>query len=95
MAEKRERFNVYLSPAPAGLEHEFQTLLTREAIEFLVNLNLHFQDEVDDLYTARIERKFIQKKTRRIPKFVEANCTHQNWKVSPVSKSQNQQIYGK
>lgn len=83
---KKEHQNVYLSPAPPGLEQEFKTLLTPEAIGFLVDLNLHFQKKIDHLYSARLERKSLQKKNNRIPKFFKPHYTEGDWTIAPVSK---------
>ncbi|XP_011494001.1 PREDICTED: malate synthase-like [Ceratosolen solmsi marchali] len=82
---KKEYLNVYLSPVPVGLEQEFHTLLTPEAIQFLIDLNLHFRNKIEDLYLTRLERKFIQKKTHRIPKFLKSDYIKDDWKVAPVN----------
>jgi hypothetical protein len=84
---KKAFFNVYLSPKPIGLVKEYYTVLTPEAIQFLIDLNLHFQNKIDDLYTTRLERKCIQKKTHRIPKFLKTNYINDDWKIASVSKS--------
>lgn len=81
-----EKIDVYLSLAPPGLEQEFKTLLTPEAISFLIDLNLHFQHEIDNLYISRLERKSIQKKFRKIPKFLKTDYIENDWKVAPVSE---------
>ena len=86
MHVNRKENNVYLSPAPAGLEEEFRILLSHEAIQFLVDLNLHFQDEIENLYTTRLEKKCLQKKTNKIPKFLKSNYVKDDWMVAPVSK---------
>lgn len=83
---KKEKINVYISLAPPGLEQEFQTLLTPEAISFLIDLNVHFQSKIDNLYIARLERKSTLKKTRKIPKFLKTDFIDNDWKVAPVSK---------
>lgn len=84
--ERKEKTDVYLSLAPPGLEQEFKTLLTPEAIRFLIDLNLHFENEIDNLYIKRLRTKSIRKKTRKIPKFLKNDYIDDNWKIAPVSK---------
>ncbi|XP_014222822.1 malate synthase 1, glyoxysomal-like [Trichogramma pretiosum] len=80
-----DHYNVFLSPSPAGLEQEFHLLLTADAIKFLIELTIKFQDKVNDLYLTRLERKFIQKKVRKIPRFFESSNSTDDWKVAPVN----------
>lgn len=71
--------DVFISAWPKGLEKEFNQLLTREAVEFIVDLIIEFEDGINNLYSSRFKRKFSQETL----KFLKPNTD--DWKVAPVS----------
>lgn len=77
--------SVFINKAPDGLEIKFHELLTTEAIDFLVDLVSHFDDQVNDLYSQRLQRKSELNKKPKIPRFKKLNV-QEDWKVAPVSK---------
>ena len=78
--------NVYLNSALKGLQEEFKTLFTDDAIKFLIQINLEFQSKVDDLYTTRYSRKYELAKNPRVPELLKSEITDLDWKVAPVSE---------
>ncbi|KAJ8682476.1 hypothetical protein QAD02_018268 [Eretmocerus hayati] len=81
---KMRKHQVYLSPAPKGLEKQYNTLFTSGAIEVLIELMLHFENRIEELYTLRLERKLKWRKTRELPKFREVDFKS-DWEVAPVN----------
>ncbi|KAI4879321.1 hypothetical protein NFI96_022627 [Prochilodus magdalenae] len=78
---------VDVEPPPAGLQLEFQTLFTTEALRFLSNLCSTFQPEVDKVLKLRTLRKVQLDLTGELPGFREDTAHIRNdptWKVSPV-----------
>ncbi|XP_072519289.1 malate synthase-like, partial [Salminus brasiliensis] len=78
---------VDVEPPPAGLQLEFQTLFTTEALHFLSDLCSTFQPEVDKALKLRILRKVQLDLTGELPDF-SADTAHirndPSWRVSPV-----------
>ncbi|XP_053317179.1 malate synthase-like [Spea bombifrons] len=80
---------VDLSHPPPGLESEFHTLLTPDAIQFLVELTCAFNEDVDKILWHRISRKVQLDLTNNYPDFALENSRIRNdlsWKVSPVPR---------
>ncbi|XP_068135792.1 uncharacterized protein [Hyperolius riggenbachi] len=81
--------NVDLSDPPAGLESEFHTLLTPEAVHFLTELITAFNDEVDKILWHRTARKVQLDLNNNYPDFLLEN-THirddPHWKVADVPR---------
>ncbi|XP_015127822.1 uncharacterized protein LOC107048892 [Diachasma alloeum] len=79
----RRNSDVFLNGAPKGLKREFDELFTPEAIAFMVDLIVHFEERIERLYSDRLRRKAEFKSKPKVPRFqtVEGNA---DWKVSPV-----------
>ncbi|KAH0560304.1 malate synthase-like [Cotesia glomerata] len=75
--------DVFISAWPKGLEKEFNQLLTREAVEFIVDLIIEFEDGINNLYSSRLKRKFQQTSLKKSLKFLKPITD--DWKVAPVS----------
>ncbi|CAD6240779.1 GSCOCG00008910001-RA-CDS [Cotesia congregata] len=75
--------DVFISAWPKGLEKEFNQLLTREAVEFIVDLIVEFEDGINNLYSSRFKRKLQQTSLKNTLKFLKPNTD--DWKVAPVS----------
>ncbi|KAK0097275.1 hypothetical protein PV326_002681 [Microctonus aethiopoides] len=77
--------NVYLSSAPKGLDKEFNDLLTDDAIEFLIDLAVNFEDGVNNLYNNRLQSKSQLRKNLNIPKFAKSHYHNDDWQITPVN----------
>lgn len=49
---------IFLNPPPQGLEEQYHTLLTPEAVKFLIRLTEKFDDDITALYTRRHNTKY-------------------------------------
>ncbi|XP_053559654.1 uncharacterized protein LOC128650027 [Bombina bombina] len=80
---------VDLSDPPAGLENEFHTLLTPDAVHFLVQLTCAFDKDVDKILWHRIARKVQLDLDNSYPDF-SPDTAHiredTSWMVSPVPR---------
>ncbi|KAM4706948.1 uncharacterized protein O3C94_001848 [Discoglossus pictus] len=80
---------VDLSAPPPGLEYEYQTLLTPDAVNFLAELTCAFDEDVDKILWHRISRKVQLDLTNSKPDF-SSDTSHirddKSWKVSPVPR---------
>ncbi|KAG9272263.1 hypothetical protein AMEX_G13231 [Astyanax mexicanus] len=78
---------VDVEPPPIGLQLEFQTLFTPEALQFLHDLCSTFQPEVDRILKLRVLKKVQLDLTGELPDF-RADTAHirnnPTWRVSPV-----------
>ncbi|XP_011311962.1 malate synthase, glyoxysomal-like [Fopius arisanus] len=79
----QEDRRVFLNGAPKGLKREFDELLTQNAIEFMVDLVMHFGARIEELYSDRLRRRAEFKSQPKIPRF-QAVQGNDDWKVSPV-----------
>lgn len=77
--------NVFINLPPKNLENEFNNLLTNEAIEFLVNLIVEFDQRIDDLYNQRQTSKSNLNNQPKIPRFKKLEV-NEDWQVAPVCK---------
>ncbi|MCJ8733760.1 hypothetical protein PDJAM_G00227280 [Pangasius djambal] len=80
-------YNVEVEPPPPGLQMEFETLFSTEALQFLSDLCSRFQPEVDKVLKMRILRKVQLDLTEELPAFMEDTAHIRNdpsWRVSPV-----------
>ncbi|XP_063776438.1 uncharacterized protein LOC134918481 [Pseudophryne corroboree] len=88
--------NVDLSDPPAGLESEFRTLLTPDAIHFLVQLVSTFNNDVDKILWHRTARKSNLDLNNSYPDFSleTAHIRHDtSWKVAEVpERLQNRHV---
>ncbi|XP_056327676.1 malate synthase-like isoform X2 [Danio aesculapii] len=78
---------VELETPPSGLEREFQTLFTSDALRFLSELISAFQSEVDKVLNLRVLRKVQLDLTGELPGFLQDTAHIRNdpsWRVSPV-----------
>ncbi|XP_062856649.1 malate synthase-like [Trichomycterus rosablanca] len=78
---------VDVNPPPSGLQMEFQTLFSTDALQFLADLCSTFQPEVDKVLKMRILRKIQLDLTGELPGFREDTAHIRNdlsWRVSPV-----------
>ncbi|XP_044538240.1 malate synthase-like [Gracilinanus agilis] len=87
---------VDLALPPAGLEHEYHALLTRDAVRFLAELVSTFDRDVDKILQQRIARKVQLDLTNGLPDF-SPHTSHirqdKTWKVLPVPRRlQNRQV---
>ncbi|XP_075471201.1 uncharacterized protein LOC142503102 isoform X2 [Ascaphus truei] len=80
---------VDLSIPPPGLENEFHTLLTPDAINFLAELTCDFDHDVDKILWHRTSRKVQLDLANSCPDF-SLDTSHirndSSWKVSPVPR---------
>ena len=77
--------NVFINAPPKGLEKEYEELFTNDAIEFLVDMIIRFESDIEELYSRRLSRKSELRSSTKIPKFSRtAKSTDDNWKVAPV-----------
>ncbi|XP_060740928.1 malate synthase-like isoform X2 [Tachysurus vachellii] len=77
-------YNVEVEPPPPGLQMEFETLFSTEALQFLSDLCSRFQPEVLKL---RILRKVRLDLSEELPGFMDDTAHIRNdpsWRVSPV-----------
>ncbi|TRY54737.1 hypothetical protein DNTS_031263 [Danionella cerebrum] len=84
--------SVQLQKAPSGLEREFQTLFTTDALEFLSELISTFQAEVDRVLNLRILRKVQLDLTAELPGFLQETANIRDdstWRVNPVPQRLN------
>ncbi|XP_026213464.1 malate synthase-like [Anabas testudineus] len=76
-----------VSPPPSGLEAEYKTLFTNDALLFLYELISTFDEEVDQVLRLRVSRKAQLDLSGELPSFPEST-THirrdPNWRVLPV-----------
>ncbi|KAG7202300.1 hypothetical protein KM043_018632 [Ampulex compressa] len=84
--DKSASSNIFLNPPPKDLEKEFHTLLTSDAINFLINLVVQFESEINNLYNKRLGTRYVLNNAVKIPSFVKSAITESNWKIAPVSK---------
>ncbi|KAK2903751.1 malate synthase-like isoform X2 [Channa argus] len=74
-------------PPPSGLEAEYETLFTRDALLFLYELISTFDEEVDQVLRLRVSRKAHLDLSGDVPSFLES-ATHirkdSAWRVLPV-----------
>ncbi|XP_043825941.1 malate synthase, glyoxysomal-like isoform X2 [Dromiciops gliroides] len=87
---------VDLALPPPGLEHEYNTLLTQDAVRFLAELVSTFDLDVDKILQQRIARKVQLDLTSGLPDF-SPHTSHirkdKTWKVLPVPRRlQNRQV---
>ncbi|XP_052006049.1 malate synthase-like [Xyrauchen texanus] len=78
---------VELETPPPGLEREFHTLFSSEALQFLCELISTFQPEVDKVLKLRVLRKVQLDLTGELPGFLKDTAhlrNDPNWRVSPV-----------
>ncbi|XP_044004522.1 malate synthase, glyoxysomal-like, partial [Aphidius gifuensis] len=75
--------NVFINLPPKNLENEFNNLLTNDAIEFLVNLIVEFDERIDNLYNQRQKSKSEFKNKPKIPRFKKLEV-NDDWQVAPV-----------
>ncbi|KAM7417038.1 hypothetical protein PAMA_016920 [Pampus argenteus] len=61
-----------LSPAPSGLEAEYETLFTTDSLQFLHELISTFDEEVDQVLRLRVSRKANLDISGDLPSFLEA-----------------------
>ncbi|KAM9329634.1 uncharacterized protein PAF06_004707 [Gastrophryne carolinensis] len=81
--------NLDLSDPPAGLEKEFHTLLTPDAIHFLAELTTTFNKDVDKILWQRTARKVELDLNNTYPDFSSANAhirDDPHWKVAAVPR---------
>uniref|UniRef100_A0A8C5LZS6 malate synthase n=1 Tax=Leptobrachium leishanense TaxID=445787 RepID=A0A8C5LZS6_9ANUR len=87
---------VDLCNPPTGLEFEFHTLLTPDAINFLAELTCTFDQDVDKILWQRNARKVQLDLTNSLPDFTSNNSHIRNdlsWKVCPVpGRLQNRHV---
>ncbi|XP_027007793.2 malate synthase-like [Tachysurus fulvidraco] len=80
-------YNVEVEPPPPGLQMEFETLFSTEALQFLSDLCSRFQPEVDKVLKLRILRKVRLDLSEELPGFTDDTAHIRNdpsWRVSPV-----------
>ncbi|KAI5104841.1 malate synthase-like, partial [Silurus meridionalis] len=78
---------IEVEPPPPGLQTEFETLFSPEALHFLADLCSRFQPDVDKVLKTRILRKVQLDLTEELPDFLEDTAHIRNdpsWRVSPV-----------
>ncbi|XP_074128718.1 malate synthase-like isoform X2 [Sminthopsis crassicaudata] len=95
-ARQRKVAAVDLALSPPGLEDEYNTLLTQDAIRFLAELISTFELDVDKILQQRIARKVQLDLTNGLPDF-STHTSHirkdKTWKVLPVPRRlQNRQV---
>ncbi|XP_040928660.1 malate synthase-like isoform X3 [Betta splendens] len=79
--------NMEVSPPPPGLETEYETLFTTDALLFLSELISTFDKEVDKVLWLRVSRKAQLDLSGDLPSFLEGTThirTDPTWKVLPV-----------
>lgn len=76
--------HVYLNSAPKGLKEQFDELFTQDAIEFMVDLIIHFDERIERLYSDRLRRKAEFNSKPKVPRFQTLEGI--DWKVSPVGE---------
>ncbi|KAI5624882.1 malate synthase-like, partial [Silurus asotus] len=79
--------SIEVEPPPLGLQTEFETLFSPEALHFLSDLCSRFQPDVDKVLKTRILRKVQLDLTEELPDFLEDTAHIRNdpsWRVSPV-----------
>ncbi|KAF7707009.1 malate synthase-like [Silurus meridionalis] len=79
--------SIEVEPPPPGLQTEFETLFSPEALHFLADLCSRFQPDVDKVLKTRILRKVQLDLTEELPDFLEDTAHIRNdpsWRVSPV-----------
>ncbi|XP_029451394.1 malate synthase-like [Rhinatrema bivittatum] len=78
---------VDLQAPPPGLEQEYRTLLTQDAVRFLAQLASTFDKDVDEILWKRTARKVRLDLTNGYPGY-SPNTAHirrdESWKVQPV-----------
>lgn len=90
----RKRRNVFISPPPRGLEKEYDDVFTDEAVGFLVDLVLRFENEIQELYARRLRRKSELRSSPKIPRFSRSTRRlDEKWKVAPVGMITTFQYY--
>ncbi|XP_030638936.1 malate synthase-like [Chanos chanos] len=78
---------VELDPPPLGLEVEFRTIFTPEALNFVSELASTFQPEVDKVLKLRVLRKAQLDLTGELPGFCKDTAhirADPDWRVSPL-----------
>ncbi|XP_078532913.1 malate synthase-like [Lissotriton helveticus] len=87
---------VDLGGPPAGLEHEYQTLFTKDAIGFLAELASTFDKDVDEILWQRTARKVQLDLANSLPNFASEKSlarSDESWKVLTVPRRlQNRQV---
>ncbi|KAM8940016.1 uncharacterized protein RCH25_000156 isoform 2-T2 [Pelodytes ibericus] len=81
--------NVDISDPPTGLEVEFHTLLSPDAVKFLSELTCAFEKDIDKILWQRTSRKVKLDLTHGYPDFSLDNAHIRrdlSWKVSPVPR---------
>ncbi|KAG7328881.1 hypothetical protein KOW79_007055 [Hemibagrus wyckioides] len=79
--------NVEVEPPPPGLQMEFETLFSTEALQFLSDLCSRFQPDVDKVLKMRILRKVQLDLSEDLPGFMEDTAhirDNLSWRVNPV-----------
>ncbi|XP_075902782.1 malate synthase-like [Nelusetta ayraudi] len=87
MSNKQGPAGVELSPPPTGLEAEYETLFTPEALLFVQELISLFDEEVDEVLRLRASRKAHLDLSGELPKFLKSTAhirLDPNWRVGPV-----------
>lgn len=77
--------NIYLNSPPANLCREYNELLTVEAQDFLVNLFIQFEPDINSLYNERQQRRLALQENPKIPRFSVVKNVDVNWQVEPVN----------
>ncbi|TSO15268.1 Malate synthase, glyoxysomal [Bagarius yarrelli] len=79
--------SVEVETPPSGLQTEFKTLFSPDALQFLSDLCSRFQPEVDKVLRMRILRKVQLDLTGELPGYLEDTAhirSDPSWRVSPV-----------
>ncbi|XP_006824044.1 uncharacterized protein LOC100367444 [Saccoglossus kowalevskii] len=73
---------------PQGLENEFNTIFTVEAVSFIAELVQQFDKNVDQMLQARIVRKANLDSSGALPDFLSESrhIRESSWKVKPVPR---------
>ncbi|ELU08087.1 hypothetical protein CAPTEDRAFT_90017, partial [Capitella teleta] len=82
---------VHISVAPVGCEEAWRTLMTRDAVKFVAQLVIAFDEEVEELHRRRQLRKLHLDRTGDLPDFLDHAhpAKTSDWKVAPVPERLN------
>ncbi|XP_070554000.1 malate synthase-like [Ptychodera flava] len=87
--------DVEVRAPPTGLENEYRTILTADAVTFVADLVRHFNSDVQKMLTARVVRKAELDTRGSLPDFSEdtIHIRESSWTVRPVPpRLQNRHI---
>ncbi|CAL4076363.1 unnamed protein product [Meganyctiphanes norvegica] len=78
---------VEVEAPPPGLEEEYATILTPEALQFVAQLVMEFDQQVEMMLKQRIKRKVELDISGDLPDFTTNPELHEKkWKIAPVPK---------